>query len=101
MKKILTALFLFLAFTPFAHAQQSNSAVNPLIMVRAQVVSVQNHGKQNVPGTGVSDIDQTLEAKILDGNQAGNVVTLDNDYTQLSVGEEFYMQITSAADGSE
>jgi uncharacterized membrane protein len=100
MKKVFAIVFLFFAFSGCTHAQQNNNA-DTLSMVKAQVIKVEKQGVQNVTGTSVNTIEQTLQVKILDGDQTGNIVTIDNDYTTLTEGEVFYMQITkSSYDGS-
>ena len=93
MKKVFAIVFLFFAFSGCTHAQQNNNA-DTLSMVKAQVIKVEKQGVQNVTGTSVNTIEQTLQVKILDGDQTGNIVTIDNDYTTLTEGEVFYMQIT-------
>ena len=53
-------------------------------------------------GTETSEKDQTLTAYVLNGPDAGKTVTFDNDYIQLSVGDDFYLRhMSNALDGTD
>ena len=47
-------------------------------IVKAEVVDVLSQEKKNVPGTGVQSIYQIITAKILEGDENGKVVTIEN-----------------------
>ena len=56
----------------------------------AQVLEILSTTKQNVPGTDTPQTIQTLRAKVLDGPDKGAIVTVENDYLDLAVGDKFY-----------
>ncbi len=63
--------------------------------VKAQVLEVLKQEVKQVPGTDVSDNYQTVKVKILEGDEKGKVVTVDNDFLSLKVGEVFYLMHTT------
>lgn len=56
----------------------------------AKVISIQSEEQRPVPGTDVPGTFQTLRAGLLEGPAKGSIVTVQNDYLVLSVGEKFY-----------
>lgn len=71
-------------------------------IVRAEVIKVLNQEKKNVPGTDVESIYQTILVRILEGEQKGKEVTVENDYLTLKEGEKFFLyHSTDALDGRE
>ncbi len=102
MKKFPSLLvpLLFLAgfIAPVAHAQVPDTEV----FERARVTAVTDEGTAPVPGTNASDKVQTLTAIVLSGPDKGARPTFENDFTQLTVGEEFYIRhATSQEDGTD
>ncbi len=68
----------------------------------ARVSSVSDAQSEIIPGTETPEKTQTLSALVLSGPDAGKTVTFSNDYTQLSVGETFYLShTTSTLDGTD
>jgi len=66
--------------------------------VKAQVINIDSQSMETVPGTNTQTPDQTIDVKILEGPDVGNVVTFDNDNVMLKVGELFYMTTTVSAE---
>ena len=94
MKKALPLLLLLVA--PFAEAQ--TLLQDTITFERAQVVEVVSERQGNIPGTETPATYQTLKLKLLEGPKAGDVITVDNDYLSLRVGESAYVR--HAIDGA-
>jgi len=70
--------------------------------LKARVVEVLHEDVRPVPGTNVETIFQSIRAEILEGAQKGEVVSIDNDYLALEVGEVFYLRhTTNSLDGTD
>lgn len=83
------------------HAQ-SELVPDTTTLVRAKVLSIEKEETREVPGTGASHSIQTIQAQILEGEQKGAVVTIENDYLDLEKGEQFYLSHTvDGIDGTE
>lgn len=111
MRKLLLLLIVFVVFAAPAHAQNfpasdtSNGAstasitvpdgLNDVITyVKAQVTQVLSQSVEVIPGTDTSSPYQTINAKLLDGPDAGQVIQVDNDYLIMKVGDVFYFRHT-------
>lgn len=100
MKKIAFLIFvLFFSFCFFAEAeifvQQEQGTLSAVV---ERVVSSE---ERIIPGTEVSTDYQVIEAKILEGEKTGEIVTIENDFLQLKEGERFFMSCLKTADGIE
>lgn len=97
---------ILLASPLFALAQQTQEP-DPFIpdtevISKARVLEVTNEREAAIPGTNVESQSQTLTIEVLDGPEAGLTATFENDFTQLDVGDVFYVRHTiSAMDGTE
>ncbi len=93
-KITLGILFALCAFSPiFALAQQDGEVVPDKVdIVKAQVLEIIKQEVKNVPGTDVQSSNQTIKVKVLEGNEEGQILTVDNDYLNLDVGEVFYLR---------
>lgn len=96
---LLTAIF-FAGGVGTAHAQE---LVEPKVeTVKARVAEIIHHETREIPGTETSQEYQTIRADILEGAQAGNTITVENDYLSLKKGEVFYLRHeTDPLDGTE
>ena len=86
------------------HFAFADAAYTPdtVIIEKAQVTQAQNEGTSTIAGTDTSTQKQTLTVNVLDGVDQGKAVTFDNDYTQLSTGDVFYLRhTTNALDGTD
>jgi uncharacterized membrane protein len=115
MKKIsLFTFFVCILIPAFAHAASPSIASaasaasdtqnipDTVMTYKAQVTAVVNNGKQTVAGTGVSENDQTITAVILNGDEIGKTVTVDDTYVTLNVGDVFYLvHDTNPSDGTD
>lgn len=68
---------------------------------RGQVIEVIEEEMREIPGTDTDHIYQNILAKILDGPQKGETLTIDNDYIELSKGDKFYYNHNVYIDGRE
>ena len=72
------------------------------VISKARVTEARSLGAAPVPGTNVTSESQELTIVVLDGPEAGTVATFVNDFTQLEVGDTFYVRHTvSATDGTD
>lgn len=83
------ALGIFLPAIALAQAQTVPDTIN---IEKAQVLEMTDQHSTIVPGTDTPSEIQTLKAKVLEGPDKGQVVTFDNDFTQLNVGDTFYIR---------
>jgi uncharacterized membrane protein len=101
MKALACAALLFLAL-PSAHAHAQELVADTVTIVKAEVVSVVSEGTRAIEGTGTESIHQVLQARILEGADAGQVLTIENDYLALKEGEPFYaIHTVNALDGTD
>jgi uncharacterized membrane protein len=68
---------------------------------KAKVLEVQAEEERLIPGTDTSHTYQTVNVAILTGPQAGEVVTIENDYLELERGDRFYFNHNVYLDGTE
>ena len=86
--KYLAALIFLLCAVPVAQAQEL--VADTVTVVRAQVLEVLVQDTRVIPGTDTSTDYQTIRVEVLEGEDTGLVLTLENDYIQLKEGEVFY-----------
>lgn len=78
------------------HAQETvpDDAGYPVVqeqrLLKARVLEASASTPMQVPGTDIKGVTQTLTIEVLEGADAGKVVTFENDFTQLSAGDVFY-----------
>lgn len=100
MKKILLLLSAFLIFSPLStQAQELHQDLQGIW--RAEVQKVIKEEIIEIPGTETKAQVQTIEAKILEGERSGDIVTLQNDYIPLKAGDEFYLNYLITVEGTE
>lgn len=63
--------------------------------MKARVVEVLAQEERSVPGIGAPSVIQTIRVVILDGQQAGKYVTVENDYRNLAPEQVFYLTHTT------
>lgn len=94
---LLGSLFTF-AFPSFTQAQ-SELLADQHDTIKAQVIEVVSEELREVVGTNTRTTFQVLRVEILEGNQKGAELTVENDYIQLREGETFYLLITTRSTG--
>ncbi len=68
--------------------------------VRSKVLEVRDEGYRSAPGTSFEVRYQTLGVEILEGDERGNVVEVESDLYELSVGDRLFLTVTRYPDGS-
>lgn len=68
---------------------------------RGKVVEVKSEEIREIPGTDAEHLYQEIEVEVLDGPQAGEFITIENDYLELEKGDKFYFNHNVFIDGTE
>lgn len=95
MKSRYALIALFFLAAPAVSFAQAELVPDVMHFDKAKVLEVMNEVTEEIEGTGTAAQRQTLRAEILDGERRGQIVTFENDYVQLRVGEVFYLRHTS------
>lgn len=104
MYRILLAFaILASSFVPFVAKADAVVTPDTVHIEKAHVIEVTDQHAQTIPGTNTAEQVQTLKVEVLDGPDAGQVVTFENDYpVQLNAGDVFYARHeTSTLDGTD
>lgn len=98
--RIVLMLFVFASAPLLGYAQEL--VQDDVSTMKARVIEIVQQEVLPIPGTDVDALHQTIRAEILDGDEAGKTVSIENDYLELEVGETFYlMHTTSSLDGTD
>lgn len=89
-KKILFGLLFSLTLLPQLGFAQATLIQDVEVFEKVKVIEVTNQATSTIPGTDTPSQTQTLKIEVLGGVDAGEIVTFQNDYTQMSKGEIFY-----------
>ncbi|MFZ1988016.1 MAG: YibE/F family protein [Minisyncoccia bacterium] len=100
MQKLFFSFFLLVALF-FPQASWAQETVATEILEKAQVLEVSNVRTEIPAGTTAASTIQTLKVRVLEGEEQGSVFTFENDFTQLSVGDVFYLRHTFTETGIE
>ncbi len=99
MKKILFVFFILVAlFYSFDFSRAYLEEEQGTVL--AEVVEVLNQKTGIIPGTDAQATYQSLRVEILEGDQKGLIIELENDFLQLKEGEKFFMNYLITIDGS-
>lgn len=101
-KIIITIAVLLSIFVCNIACAQSDSGfiADEQAIVKAQVLEVIKQEKTLLPGSDIEHTIQILEVKILEGNNKGEKLVLENDYQTLKNNEIFYLkQISNSVTG--
>jgi uncharacterized membrane protein len=102
VKALLRVSLLFVVACPFLAYAEEGTMSDTMTILKAQVLQVTDAKDTVVLGTDTTTKVQTIQAKVLEAPDTGKIVTFSNDYTQLVVGEIFYLRhISSPLDGAE
>lgn len=103
MKQLATAFWVILLFFAATLPAQAQSELQPhtTTLMRAKVVEITQEEVRAIAGTDIQNSFQTIRAEILDGEQKGAVVTVENDYLNLEEGDVFYLSHTVEPFGGE
>lgn len=86
------ALILLLGLTALLPSTTLAQGVEQQYLGKARVIEATPSIAKPVEGTDVVTETQTLTVEVLDGEDAGRVVTFENDFTQLEQGDVFYIR---------
>lgn len=96
-------IFFIAFFTLFPnihiHAQELHNDYKETL--RGKVTDILIEEEQPVPGTDITTNYQKIEAEILDGDRAGEKITIENDYLDLDIGDKFYFNYLIDISGQE
>lgn len=82
--------------------QAQEAVFDTVIFAKAKVLEISNERSVLLPGTDTKTPIQTVTAEVIDGPERGATPTFENDFTQLAVGDTFYIRhATNALDGSD
>jgi uncharacterized membrane protein len=84
-------LFLFTLQCPVALAEEAELVPDVHTTQKAEVLEIIKQETKEIPGTDTKVDFQTLKVKILEGDEMGTVVEVENDYLNLKKGEVFYL----------
>lgn len=102
MQRIVTVLALLAVLSVPLMTRAAAVAEDAITFARAQVTSISDVHQEDVVGTDTTHPVQTLHAQVLDGDNTGTSITFENDYTQLAVGDVFYLRhTTNGLDGMD
>lgn len=94
MKKVIIGLLFLVSSTNIVNAQGVEAVPEKEMTMKAEVLEILKQGTVNIPGTDVEHSNQTIKVKVVDGEEKGKVVVVENDYLDLEVGEVFYLRHT-------
>jgi uncharacterized membrane protein len=91
-----------LSFSGIVHAQSEGAFVaDKQIVVKAQVLEIIKEEAAFLPGTNTKHDYQELKIKIIDGDEKGKTLTIENDYQNLKLDEIFYLKQTLSSLSNE
>lgn len=94
---LLAALALLIPFTTFAQAAYEELQDT----LSAEVVEVAAERVERIMGTDANTTVQTVRARILEGENEGDVVTFENDLVMLEPGDRIFLSHVREIDGRE
>lgn len=89
---IFNLLFLSILLFPYFSSAQSTVVQDKVEIVKARVVEILKQDKKVIPGTDVEGVYQTLKIDILEGDNKGQTITIENDYLVLEKGDRFFLR---------
>lgn len=92
MKWLVICVAFLCLWTSVTNAQEL--VEDTLSVSKAEVIGIVSEERRDLPGTDVSTQYQTIRVRILDGEEAGNEVVVENDYLSLREGDVFYLAHT-------
>lgn len=102
MKNLYTSVLILLCFAIFSPVHAQELIADTETIVKAKVLEVSETEERTMPGTNLTSKHQTLKAEILEGENKGSVVTVQNDYIQLKKDDTFFLRhLIRGDDGRE
>lgn len=99
--KLLKIIFVFLVTLFFYKGTFAQILIQDNVeTVKAKVVKILKQERKIIPGTDTSTNFQTIEVEIFEGANKGKIVTVENDYLNLSKNQRVYLtELTRGEDG--
>lgn len=89
------------SFSGIIHAQ-SEIVPDKHEVMKAKVLEIIKQEMKRVAGTDTQHSNQTIRVKILEGDEKGKELTVENDYLNLKAGETFYLKhISNSLDATD
>ena len=89
----------FILLPLFVNAQEAHQELNDILL--AEVVEIAAEREELIMGTDAYTTVQTMVVKLLEGDQAGETVTFDNDMVTLAPGDTIYVTHLITITGDE
>ena len=101
--KFLLFIFCLFFIAPSTLFSQEETSFSPEIerVYKAKVQKILNTREELIPGTDTKHTYQTISFIILDKDQKGRIVTVDNDFSLLEVGDTFFVKYLKTFDEKE
>jgi uncharacterized membrane protein len=107
MSKLYKIIFISFIFflnsvfvAPQMHAQELIQ--DKIEIVKSKVVEILKEEKGDIAGRGIESTNQTIKIEILEGEQKGRIVIMENDYIILEKDDKFFLQYSvDKSDGQE
>ncbi len=99
MKKFTSLLFLTLVLPVIIGAQELHNDYQGTW--RGKVIEVISSEIKEIPGLEAKHLFQTIKAEVLDGPKKGEIITIENDYLELTKGKKFYFNYNVDINGTE
>lgn len=96
MRKIIFILFLFLTIHNSAYSAEILQDKQEIL--KAKVVEIITDTDREIRGTGIVSKYQEIKIEILEGEQKGATILIENDYIQLKDNQKFYLLKTTRFD---
>jgi len=98
-KRILGIILASLFVAPVVSAQTAYEELQAIL--RAEVIEVADERSERIMGTEAFTTVQTVQARLLEGEQAGDIITFENDLVMLESGDRIYLSHLRDINGSE
>ncbi len=87
LSNVLLALLLLVPISTSAQALVEDA----VSVMKARVISIESEETALIPGTDTPTQYQTIRVEVLDGEEAGKEILVENDYLSLETGDVFYL----------
>lgn len=96
---ILVTITTFMLAAPLVNAQTAYEELQAIL--RAEVVTISDERTERIMGTEAMTTMQTVQARLLEGERSGDVVTFENDLIMLKSGDRIYLSHLRDINGRE
>lgn len=102
-KKVFVGILFIVTLLPLiSYAQTATLVMDTDVFEKAKVLEVSLEGTTTIPWAETINLTQTLKVEVLSGKDQGKIISFENDYIQLSVGDIFFARHQSNhLDGSD